>query len=135
AAMAGAQQLMQPYVQYYTAADNTTQSTTYANAIAQAKATAKAVSAFNTAGGVNISLQDGDVKVGYFDGTTFTVSTGWSAGAYFPNSVQVWARRDATGGTASNGSVPLFFAPVFGMKTTDQQPFAQATTYTVANVT
>src|SRR5262249_34766227 len=56
AAMAGAQQLMQPYVQYYTAADNTTQSTTYANAIAQAKATAKAVSAFNTAGGVNISL-------------------------------------------------------------------------------
>src|SRR5262249_11471970 len=95
----------------------------------------KAVSAQNTAGGVNIQLQDGDVKVGYFNGTTFTVSTSWSAGAYFPNSVQVWARRDATGGDKSNGSVPLFFAPGFGMKTTDQQAFAQATTYTVANVT
>lgn len=135
AAMAGAEQLMQPYVQYYTKADATSQSTTYTNAIAQAKSTAKAVSALNTAGGVNISLQDGDVKVGYFDGTTFTASTSWSAGAYFPNSVQVWARRDATGGTASNGAVPLFFAPVFGMKTTDQQAFAQASTYTVANVT
>jgi Putative Flp pilus-assembly TadE/G-like/Putative Tad-like Flp pilus-assembly len=135
AAMAGAEQLMQPYVNYYTKADATSQSNTYANAILQVKATAKAVSAKNTAGGVFINLQDADIKVGYFDGTTFTVSGGWSAGANFPNSVQVLARRDATGGTSSNSPVPLFFGPVLGTKTTDQQAFAQASTYTVASVT
>src|SRR5437588_2711776 len=72
AAMAGAQQLMTPYATYYTPGQTAAQQLlTYNTAVSMAKATAKAVSTKNTAGSVNINLQDGDVKVGYYNGTTF----------------------------------------------------------------
>jgi Flp pilus assembly protein TadG len=137
AAMAGAEQLMEPYARFYAPGQTVAQQLLiYLDAVAMAKATAKAVSVMNTAGGANINLQDGDVKVGFYDGTTFTASPAlWLPGTNFPNSVQVLARRDNTGGSTSNGPVPLFFAPVFGMQTTNQQAFAQASTYTVANIT
>jgi Flp pilus assembly protein TadG len=135
AAMAGAQQLMTPYAQYYTPGQTQSQKhTVFDDALSIAKSTAKAVSVKNTAGGVNINLQDGDVKVGYYDGANFTASSSWSDGATFPNSVQVLARRDTTGGSSSNGAVPLFFGPIFGMQNTPQQAFAQASTYTVTSV-
>jgi Flp pilus assembly protein TadG len=139
AAMAGAQQLMQPYADYYSPGNTAQQSTVYANAVTMAKATAKAVAAQNTAGGVNIKVQDGtpnsDVQVGYYNGTTFTAAGSWSAGANFPNSVKVLVRRDDTGDkTSKNGPVTLFFGPVFGAKNTNQQAFAQASTYSVSSV-
>src|SRR5207253_3154633 len=125
-----------PYADYYTPGQTAAQQLlVYDAAVSMAKATAKAVSTKNTAGGVNINLQDGDVKVGYYDGTTFTASGSWTASVTFPNSVQILARRDATGGTNTNGAVPLSFAPIFGAATTDQQAFAQASTYTVTNIT
>src|SRR5436305_12853182 len=96
AAMAGAQQLMQPYAEYYGPGQTVAQQTlAYNNAVSMAKATAKAVSAMNTAGGVGIKLQDADIPVGYYNGTTITASGSWSLGTTFPNSAQVLARRAA----------------------------------------
>src|SRR5207248_2397653 len=37
--------------------------------------------------------------------------------------------------STTNGPVPLFFAPVFGLTSIGQQAFAQATTYTVQSIT
>jgi Flp pilus assembly protein TadG len=140
AAMAGAQQLMQPYAEYYSPGNTALQSTVYGNAVSMAKATAKAVAANNTAGGVKINVQDGtpnyDVTVGYYDGTTFTSAGTWSFGASFPNSVRVLVRRDNTGDkTSANGAVKMFFGPVFGVQSTNQQAYAQASTYTISSVT
>src|SRR4051812_36009508 len=50
AALAGAQQLMDPYVIYFTPGNTSIQAQTLTNAVASAKATAKAVSANNAAG-------------------------------------------------------------------------------------
>src|SRR5262249_25528337 len=85
AAMAGAQQLMTPYAQSSPPGQPVAQQTlVYSNAFSPAKATAKAVSAFNTAGGVNIKLQDADVTIGYYDGVNFSASPSvWTAGVNF----------------------------------------------------
>jgi len=76
----------------------------------------------NTAGGVNIAVQDVDVSFGYTD------SSGNYSSTYtgFPNTVQVITRRDDT----MNTPVGLFFGPVFNKSSQGMTATARATIYT-----
>src|SRR5260370_12319690 len=98
AALAGAQALQKYYVQY-NLPDQTQKSQIVTNAQAAATALAKQFAAANTAGGVNIQLQDSDITFGFLDGQgNYTPPA-----PAFPNSIVVVARRDST----KNGSLPL----------------------------
>lgn len=128
AALAGAQQLMDPNVAYFTPGNSSDQKATIlSNAVSSAKKTAKAVATYNTAGTVNIALLDSDISVGYLDSNgTFTSSSGLASGT-FPNTVRVTARRDST----SNGALNLFFGRVFNKNSISMSCFAQASNYVV----
>src|SRR5438309_4340015 len=64
AALAGAQQLMDPMVAFYTPGNVLIQTTILSNAVTIAKQTAKEVSKKNAAGKVSIALLDADIDVG-----------------------------------------------------------------------
>ncbi len=124
AALAGAQKLQDLYVQY-NLPNQTQKSTILANATTNVSGgpmdTAKKFAAYNTAGGVSVTLRDADVTFG------FTDANGNYNGSYtgFPNTISVVARRDGL----QNGSVGLFFARVLGKGTQDLQATARATIY------
>ena len=65
----------------------------------------------NKAGGIDISINSGDVVIGKWDGNalTFTPRTN------NPDAVQVTARRDG----GANGPISTFFAKIFGFNTVD----------------
>jgi Flp pilus assembly protein TadG len=115
AALAGVQQLYSPYRQWLLATGST-KTHLYNNAITNAKATATAVANANRAGGATVQLVDGDVDVGYTDGSGkyHSGNAGDIPDNAFPNTVIVTARRDNTSLPNSNGEVSLFFGPVFG---------------------
>lgn len=128
AAVAGAQQLMTPSVQYVTPGNSGIQSTILSNAVTSAIATAKAVAEKNYAGGVSVVLLDSDIDVGYTapDGRYYSSSGTLPVGA-FPNTVKVTARRDTT----QNGEVTTFFGKLFGKGSVPMEARAAATNYTV----
>jgi Flp pilus assembly protein TadG len=127
AALAAAQRLQQPYVQYYANGQTNKQGiyttvTTDTSASSSPIPTAQAYASNNTAGGVTVTLPASDVSFSYYDGTTYTPA---SFPTYFPNSVTVTTRRDGT----ANGSLGLFFAQIFGIATMDVTATATATIY------
>jgi Flp pilus assembly protein TadG len=124
AALAGAEKLQEPYVQY-NMPGQLQQATILAaatgNAAGSPMATAQQFSRRNKAGNVNIALLDGDVHFGFTDANgNYTYPY-----AGFPNTIEVTVRRDGT----ANGSLGLFFGGVLGMSTVDLQATARATIY------
>src|SRR5207249_2458246 len=77
---------------------------------------------YNSAGGVALTLKDGDIEYGFTaaNGTYTTPAAG------FPNTIKVTMRRDST----ANKPLSLFFGPLLGKPTVDLQTAAAATIYT-----
>jgi hypothetical protein len=129
AALAGADPLMDAYVQYQLAALNpgnaqsNNQATIISNAMTSARARAKAYASYNGAGGVSsLTLNDSDIEFGFTDGNgSYTAYD--SNNPVFPNTIKVTLRRDS----AANGSLRLFFAPVIGNQSASLQATASAT--------
>jgi hypothetical protein len=122
AALAGVQQLMQPYARWVIPSNARDQ--IRREAVAAAKEAAQEYAAYNHAGGIAINLHADDVECGFLD----------EKGRYnpeppadtFPNTVRIVARRDGR----ANALVNLFFAPVLGTNNISLSVTAQATTYT-----
>jgi Flp pilus assembly protein TadG len=123
-ALAGTQELIVPYVRWSLPGQTSAaQQAIRSNAISAAQQAAKDYASANVAGGVNITLLDSDIEVGYTD----------SQGNYnpnppqstFPNTVHVTVRRDKT----ANTSVSMFFAPVLGTRSVDLSASAKAAAY------
>jgi Flp pilus assembly protein TadG len=136
AALAGADPLMDYYVQYETAGLNSvtalTRSTIISNAMAASRTKAKSFASSNSAGSVsNLTLMDSDIEFGYTDPTgAYTV---YSSGQPFPNTIKVTLRRDSN----ANGALGLFFAPAIGDSSTNLKATASAviTAGTLSNFT
>ena len=124
AALAGAEQLMNGYVQY-SLAGQTQQSTIVTTAETSATTYAKNFASYNTAGGVSsLTLKDADIQFGFTNASnTFTAAPGFAG---FPNTVKVTMRLDST----ANGALKLFFSPIFGMSSTNVNATAAATIFT-----
>jgi Flp pilus assembly protein TadG len=129
AALAGADPLMNAYVQYQVAgqnpqnAKNGYQTTILNNAMASARTLAKQFAAKNGAGGVSsLILNDSDIEFGFTD-ASYNYSPYNSKSPIFPNTVKVTMRRDST----ANGALGLFFAPVIGTSTVNVMATAAAT--------
>jgi Flp pilus assembly protein TadG len=139
AALAGAQQLIgqeqlnvstgrysmsNGYADYYAPGQSpTNQATILSTALAAAKASATKFASYHSAGNVSsLVLSDSDIEFG------FTDSTGAYTSAYagYPNTVKVVLRLDPQ----ANGSLRLFFGPIFGYKTENVTASALATIYT-----
>ncbi len=127
AALAGAEQLMNGFVQYNTPSQ-TGLSTILNTAETSAKTYAKNFAGYNTAGGVSsLTLNDADIEFGFTDASNnYTAAPGYTG---YPNTVKVTMRLDSS----ANGALKLFFAPIFGMSSTNVRATAAATIYT-ANV-
>jgi Flp pilus assembly protein TadG len=127
AALAGAEQLMNGFVQY-SLPGQTLQTSILATAETSAKTYAKNFASYNTAGGVStLTLKDADIEFGYTDASNnYTAAPTYSG---FPNTVKVTMRLDSS----ANGALKLFFAPIFGIGSTNVQATAAATIYT-ANI-
>jgi Flp pilus assembly protein TadG len=137
AALAGAQQLLDPSYLSGTGATNTGSASD--DAVKKANTAAQSFAAQNTAGGVAIQLAlnedgsgnavnaaGGDIVCGVIaspSNQSQTMVVSQPDVGPFPNSVQVLVHRDAT----RNGSLGLFFAPVFGIHSFDLQAKATAT--------
>jgi hypothetical protein len=125
AALAGADPLMDAYVQYEMAgtsgASGASQSTILTNAMKAARAKAIKWASYNGAGGVSsLTLNSGDVQFGYTDGSYNY--TPYTSGGPFPNTVKVTMRMDSS----ANGALGLFFAPVIGNGSTNLKATAAA---------
>jgi hypothetical protein len=123
-ALAGAQELIVPYVLWSLPGQtSTTQHALRSNAISAARQAAKDYASANVAGGVNITLLDSDIEVGYTDGQgNYNPNPPDST---FPNTVHITVRRDTT----ANTSVSMFFAPVLGTNSVDLSASAKAVDY------
>lgn len=126
AALAGAEQLMSGFVQY-NSPGQTGLSTILSTAETSAKTYAKNFAGYNTAGGVSsLTLNDADIEFGFTDAShNYTPAPTYTG---FPNTVKVTMRLDSS----ANGKLKLFFAPVFGMTSTDVRVTAAATIYTAS---
>jgi hypothetical protein len=122
AALAGSQPLMDSYVQYSQASQSAAQKAIIlTQAKSNAASAAKQYANANSAGVASLALLDGDIEIGFTDGSGNFSTTS----SNFPNTVRVTLRRDAT----ANGSVGLFFGPVVGKPTSDLKAVAAATIY------
>jgi Flp pilus assembly protein TadG len=128
AALAGAQRLQQPFVQFYAPGQKNkasiydavlTDTTTPTSPIC----TAQKFASNNKAGNVSVTVPAADVSFTYWDGTNAPVAASYPSN--FPNSVTVVTRRDAT----ANGALRLFFGPVLGVSTIELTATATATIY------
>ncbi len=133
AALAAAQQLQQPFVQFSLARTN---SSTYSKAYSIYSAaisdattstspicTAQSIASKNRAGGVSVTVPTSDISFTYWDGTNAPVAASYPAD--FPNTVTVVTRRDAT----ANGPLGLFFGQIFGVSNVSLTARASATIY------
>jgi Flp pilus assembly protein TadG len=122
AALAGADPLMDAYVQYQMASSSN-QPTILSNAMSSAKTKAKNFASYNGAGGVSsLTLLDSDIEFGYTDGSgNYTAYN--SKAPVFPNTIRVTMRRDSS----ANGTLSLFFASVIGNSSTNVTAKAAAT--------
>lgn len=124
AALAGAQPLMDGYVQYQLTSDATTKTTILNNTIASAKTYAKNYASYNSAGSVSgLVLQDADIECGFLDSSN--VYTAGPPYTNFPNTVKVVLRLDST----ANGALGLYFGPVVGTSSVNLTATASATIY------
>jgi hypothetical protein len=128
AALAGAQQMQNAFVSYYSPGQTQqfliyTQLTTDTANPASPIPTAQQFAAANRAGGVYIQVPTSDITFSYYDGTNPFVPASYPT--YFPNTITVTTRRDST----ANGPLGLFFARIFGITTTDLTATASATIY------
>jgi hypothetical protein len=115
AALAGADPLMEGYVQYQlaglTSQSAAARAVILSTSMSNARARAKQFAALNAAGGVpSLVLNDSDIEFGYTDPSGNY--TPYSSGQPFPNTIKVLLRRDAS----ANGPLNLFFAPVLGAR-------------------
>jgi Flp pilus assembly protein TadG len=125
AALAGAGQLMNGYVQYNLPGQSASvQNTILTNAETSATTYATNFAGYNAAGGVSsLTLNSGDVEFGFTDGQgNYTAQT---ANSGYPNTVKVTMRRDSS----ANGPLALFFAPVFGVSNTNLTATARSAIY------
>jgi Flp pilus assembly protein TadG len=123
AALAGAGQLMDGYVQY-NLSTGSTQYSVLLQSQANAKNSAKQVAGLNAAEVPSLTLQDSDIEFGFTDASNkYTPSTSSSG---FPNTIKVTLRRD----NSANGPLALFFGKVLGMNTINLQATAASTIYT-----
>jgi Flp pilus assembly protein TadG len=124
AALAGAGKLQDLFVQY-NSPGQTNQSQIVATATGTAAGsptkTAERVASLNKAGGVTITVPDGDVTFGYLDGSG-NYTTNYTG---MPNTISVTTRRDST----ANGAVALFFGRVFGVFSKSLTATSRATIY------
>ena len=107
AALAGAEQLMNGYVQY-SLPGQTGKSTILNTAETSAKTYAKNFASYNTAGGVSsLTLNDADIEFGFTDASkNYTACPTYSG---FPNTVKVTMRLDSSAnGCARSCSLPRF---------------------------
>jgi Flp pilus assembly protein TadG len=127
AALAGAEQLTNGFVQY-SLPGQTLLSTILSTAETNAKTYAKNFAGYNTAGGVSsLTLNNADIQFGFTDASNnFTPAPAYSG---FPNTVKVTMRLDSN----ANGQLRLFFAPIFGLNSTPVTATAAATIFT-ANI-
>jgi Flp pilus assembly protein TadG len=127
AALAAAQRLQGPFVQFY-APGQTNQLGIYSSVVGDTTTptspicTAQTLAADNLAGGVSVTVLSSDVSFSYWDGTNAPTAASLSS---FPNTVTVVTRRDGT----ANGSVNLFFARIFGITSLDLTATASATIF------
>ncbi len=127
AALAGAEQMQNLYVQYY-APGQGNQHDVYKQVSdtgnsSSPVSTAQRICAANTAGGVHPQLLASDVSFSYSDGVTGPVPAKFPL--LFPNTITVVVRRDAT----ANGSLGLFFARIVGVSSIDLTATSSATIY------
>jgi hypothetical protein len=110
AALAGAAQLMQPYVQYnYPNQSASQKSQILSTALANAQSQAEYFASLNAAGDVaSLSLPSADIVCGFLDGQSNFYPT--PPDSRFPNSVQVTMRRDSQ----ANHPLNLIFGPALG---------------------
>jgi Flp pilus assembly protein TadG len=125
AALAGASQLIDGYVQYQLPGQTAERKTAILNAtMTSARTAAKKYAQLNTSGGVSsLTLKDTDIEFGFLDKNNAYTSLADKGG--FPNTIKVLMRRDKT----ANGSLNLFFAPALGTKSTNLNTTASATIY------
>jgi Flp pilus assembly protein TadG len=129
AALAGAEQLQQLYVQYFSPGQ-TNQQAILATASTNTGAAncpmfaAEQVAARNKAGNVSIQVRDQDVTFSFNNGNG-DFDQNYQAHGGFPNSVTVTTRRDST----LNSPVSLFFGPIFGWSNKELQATATATIF------
>lgn len=130
AALAGAGQLMDGYIQYnLTTSSATTQYAILTSAKSSAKTSAKTVASLNSADVSSLTLLDADIEYGLTNAAgTYTMYSAVST--LYPNTVKVTLRRDST----ANGSLGLYFGKILGMNTVNLQATAAATIYTT-NIT
>ncbi|HKD36228.1 MAG TPA: pilus assembly protein TadG-related protein [Pirellulales bacterium] len=124
AALAGAEQLMNGSV-LYSLPSQTQKATILMSSETIAKTYAKNFAGYNTAGGVSsLTLNDSDIQFGFTDGQlNYTPAPTYTG---FPNTVKVTMRLDSQ----ANGTLKLFFAPIFGISSTSLNASAAATIYT-----
>jgi Flp pilus assembly protein TadG len=123
AALAGAAELMQPYVPYSLPLQSAGQKAQILqSAMANAQNRAVALAALNSAGDVaSLAVGEDDIVCGFLDKHQQFWPT--PPDSRFPNSVQVTARRDQQ----RNSPLPLFLASLFGKPTLDLAATARAT--------
>lgn len=126
AALAGAQQLEQLFVNYYAAGQTNQQSilsqaTTDTTLSSSPIPTAQQYAYYNQAGGVYVTVPASDVSFSYYNGTIFSSASATN----FPNTCTVKTRRD----NVANGTLGLFFGKVFGITNLSLNATASATIY------
>jgi Flp pilus assembly protein TadG len=125
AALAGADPLMNGYVQYNLAATNSLKTTVLNSALANARAYAKQYAGYNSAGGVSsLTLNDSDIEFGFIDASNNYTPMPTYTG--FPNTIKVTMRLDST----ANKPLSLFFGPALGTRSVNVIATASATIYT-----
>ena len=125
AALAGAGQLMQGFVQYNLPGQSAAnKATILSTAEGNAKTYAKNYASYNAAGGVaSLTLNDSDIEFGFTDSSNnYTPAPTYTG---YPNTIKVTMRRDSS----ANGDLVLFFAPVLGVKDQTLRATASATLY------
>ncbi len=147
AALAGAEQLQNQYVQYTLpgltssqqqtiltdATTNVASSGTYGTANyvpGSPMYTAEKFAHYNKAGGVNLTVPNSDVTFGFTDQNGNYTSYN---GSTFPNTITVVTRRDTT----ANNPIDLFFGPVYNKSQQSLTATATSTIYSgnVTNIT
>jgi Flp pilus assembly protein TadG len=123
AALAGVKPLMDGYVLYNLPGAN--QPAVLTSALASASANAKLYASYNAAGGVkSLTLNDSDIEFGFTDGNGNYTPMAFPPLQY-PNTIKVTMRRDSQ----ANGTLGLYFGPIFGMRSTNVLASAAATMY------
>lgn len=132
-ALAGANELMEPYVRWQLPNQTSDSKQTILNlAMASARTTAKNYAKYNRAGNVAaLTLRDEDIQFGFTDGAGnyqalgSPTQTNGSLPPGYPNTIRITLRRDKL----ANGALPLFFGAVLGKPSSDLSAPASATIY------